>query len=337
MDSLTQIVLGGAVGNALLGEKLKNKAVLYGAIAGTIPDLDVLATFFTDPISALEFHRGVTHSILFAIFGAFFFGLFLYGLEKKKGVTYEESVWLFFWGFFTHAVLDVFTTWGTRVLWPLDYSFAFKSIFVIDPLYTLPFLFFLLRSMREKTDMKRRLRLNRLGLYVSSAYLGITLLLKAVAFYSFTAALDQQHIVYKAMSVKPTVMNTILWTAIIETEEEFLIGEYSFFSRNPIVFKSYPKNRGLIGGLEKHELIHRLVRLSEGYYTFSEVNNEIYFNDLRFGVLKEENGQVQFAFSYQFYLDDKGELNAKEVKKDRRDGVKLLKSIGRKIVGMKED
>ncbi|WP_410877660.1 metal-dependent hydrolase [Myroides sp. DW712] len=337
MDSLTQIVLGGAVGNALLGEKLKNKAVLYGAIAGTIPDLDVLAIFFTDPIRALEFHRGITHSILFAIFGAFLFGFFLYWMEKKRGVTYEEGVWLFFWGFFTHAALDVFTTWGTRVLWPLDYSFAFKSIFVIDPLYTLPFLFFLIRSMREKTDMKRRLRLNRLGLYVSSAYLGLTLLLKAIAFYSFTDALDQQQVTYKAMSVKPTVMNTILWTAIVETEEAFLIGEHSFFSSAPIVFKSYPKNKGLIRGLEKHNLIHRLVRLSEGYYTFSEVNNEIYFNDLRFGVLKEEGGEVQFAFSYQFYLDDKGELNAKEVKKDRRDGVKLLKSIGRKIVGLEED
>jgi len=214
MDSFTQIVLGGAVGNALLGEKLKNKAVLYGAIAGTIPDLDVLATFFTDPLSALEFHRGITHSILFAIFGAFFFGFLLYWFEKKKGVTYEEGVWLFFWGFFTHAALDVFTTWGTRVLWPLDYSFAFKSIFVIDPLYTLPFLFFLIKSMREKKDMKRRLYFNRLGLYVSSAYLVLTLLLKAIAFYSFTGALDQQHISYKAMSVKPTIMNTILWVLI---------------------------------------------------------------------------------------------------------------------------
>ncbi|MDM1046000.1 metal-dependent hydrolase [Myroides sp. 1354] len=337
MDSLTQIVLGGAVGNALLGEKLKNKAVLYGAIAGTIPDLDVLAIFFTDPISALEFHRGFTHSILFAILGAFLFGFLLYWFEKKKGVTYEEGVWLFFWGFFTHAALDVFTTWGTRVLWPLDYSFAFKSIFVIDPLYTLPFLFFLLRSMREKTNMKRRLYLNRLGLYVSSAYLGLTLLLKAVAFYSFTGALDKQHIAYNAMSVKPTIMNTILWTAIVETKDDFLIGEYSFFGSNPIEFKKYPKNREVIGSLEKHYLIHRLVRLSEGYYTFSEVNNEIYFNDLRFGVLKEEGEEVQFAFSYKFFIDEKGELGVKEVKKDKRDGVKLLKSIGRKIFGLKED
>jgi len=337
MDSLTQIVLGGAIGNALLGRKLKNRAVLYGAIAGTIPDLDVLAGYFTDPLTALEFHRGITHSILFAIVASFFFGFLLYWLEKKRGVTYEEGVWFFFWGLFTHALLDVFTTWGTRVLWPLDYPFAFKSIFVVDPLYTIPFAYFLLRSMAEKKDMKRRMRLNNLGLYCSSAYLGLTLLLKAVAFYSFTDALDQQHIAYQSMAVKPTALNTILWSATVETKDAFLIGEYSFFNPKPIEFQRYPKNKEVIGSLEKHYLIGRLVRLSEGYYTFSEKNNEIYFNDLRFGVLRQQDGEAQFVFSYQFYLDGKGELQVKEVEKDKRDGLKLLKSIWGKIWGLKED
>ena len=38
MDSLTQIVLGASVAEATLGKKIGNKAILYGAIAGTIPD-----------------------------------------------------------------------------------------------------------------------------------------------------------------------------------------------------------------------------------------------------------------------------------------------------------
>ncbi|MEC8133776.1 MAG: metal-dependent hydrolase, partial [Bacteroidota bacterium] len=41
MDSLTQIVLGAACGEATLGKKIGNKALLFGAIGGTIPDLDV--------------------------------------------------------------------------------------------------------------------------------------------------------------------------------------------------------------------------------------------------------------------------------------------------------
>ena len=65
MDSLTQIVLGAAVGEVVLGRKVGNKAMLYGAIAGTIPDLDTFASHFTDVVTAIEIHRGFSHSILF--------------------------------------------------------------------------------------------------------------------------------------------------------------------------------------------------------------------------------------------------------------------------------
>ena len=67
MDSLTQIVLGASVGEAILGKKIGNKAMLWGAIAGTIPDLDVLLRYFTDEISSTQMHRGFSHSIVFAV------------------------------------------------------------------------------------------------------------------------------------------------------------------------------------------------------------------------------------------------------------------------------
>lgn len=67
MDSLTQIVLGAAVGEAVMGRKLGNRAMLWGAVAGTIPDLDVAANFATDTISALVYHRAFTHSLTFAV------------------------------------------------------------------------------------------------------------------------------------------------------------------------------------------------------------------------------------------------------------------------------
>ncbi|MGB2760309.1 MAG: metal-dependent hydrolase, partial [Maribacter stanieri] len=74
MDSLTQIVLGAAVGEAVLGKKVGNKAMLYGAIAGTIPDLDVITRYFLDTVTATEWHRGVSHSIFFSIVFAPIFG-----------------------------------------------------------------------------------------------------------------------------------------------------------------------------------------------------------------------------------------------------------------------
>ncbi len=74
MDSLTQIVLGAAVAEASLGRKVGNRAMVWGAIAGTIPDLDVLANGFMPPIDALVFHRGPTHSLLTCAVMAVFTG-----------------------------------------------------------------------------------------------------------------------------------------------------------------------------------------------------------------------------------------------------------------------
>jgi inner membrane protein len=65
MDSLTQIVLGAAMAEAALGKKIGNRAIVWGAIAGTLPDLDVIANAFLSPLDALSFHRGPTHSLLY--------------------------------------------------------------------------------------------------------------------------------------------------------------------------------------------------------------------------------------------------------------------------------
>ncbi|MBC6993767.1 metal-dependent hydrolase [Neolewinella lacunae] len=84
MDSLTQIILGAAVGEATLGRKVGNRAMLWGGIAGTLPDLDVLANAVSDPMSALAYHRAFTHSLLFAVLAAPLLGLAIHRLYGGK-------------------------------------------------------------------------------------------------------------------------------------------------------------------------------------------------------------------------------------------------------------
>lgn len=74
MDSLSQIVLGAAVGEATLGRRIGNRAMIWGAVAGTIPDMDVLGKYFLNELDNLAFHRGISHSILFCIVGAMVIG-----------------------------------------------------------------------------------------------------------------------------------------------------------------------------------------------------------------------------------------------------------------------
>lgn len=84
MDSLTQIVLGAAVSEVALGRKIGNRALIWGAIGGTIPDLDVLANPFLDDIESLAFHRGITHSIFFSVAAPFLFGTVVHRLYDSK-------------------------------------------------------------------------------------------------------------------------------------------------------------------------------------------------------------------------------------------------------------
>lgn len=88
MDSLTQIVLGAAVGEATLGKKIGNRAMVWGGIAGTIPDLDVFVGRLLSPTGALAFHRGITHSIFFAVFFSFAIAFLVHRYYQRRWNTH---------------------------------------------------------------------------------------------------------------------------------------------------------------------------------------------------------------------------------------------------------
>ncbi|MDO6675028.1 metal-dependent hydrolase [Tenacibaculum sp. 1_MG-2023] len=330
MDSLTQIVLGAAVGEAVLGKKVGNKAMLYGAIAGTIPDLDVYIGKLFDTVTALEIHRGFTHSIFFAIVFGWIFG-WLISLYEKNAST-KEWAQLMFWGFLTHPILDAHTTWGTQLFWPLDIRLAFKNIFVIDPLYTLPFLVFLLMAMFQRKGTAKRTKYNNLGLIISSSYMAITLVIKGVTYTKFSHALEEQGISYKEIETKPTPFNTILWSANVETDDAYLIGYYSFFDTKPIEFYSYPKNHHLLNDYKNNVSVKRLIKITKGWYTISEKNNLIYLNDLRFGLLSVAPNFQQFAFSFEI-AEKHNKIVINEVPRDREEAKQLLKDLWIRIQG----
>jgi inner membrane protein len=331
LDSLTQIILGAAVGEAVLGRKIGNKAMLYGAIAGTIPDLDVLASFFTDTVSALEIHRGFTHSIFFSVLFAPVCAYIVTRFESYKNI--KDWAWLFFWTFITHPILDTLTTWGTQLFWPLDIRLAFKNIFVVDPLYTLPFLIFLILAMRQKKETKKRRFYNNLGLIISSSYLVLTLILKGFAYQKFTKALDIQGISYKDIHTKPTPLNTILWSANVATENSYFIGYASFLDNKPIQFSEYPKNHELLGDLAKHPKMKRMIAISKGWYTLNKKDEQLYFNDLRFGALSTQPNANNFVFKYKIKEASNGTLSFIEEAKEKGDGKKLLLDLWMRIKG----
>lgn len=302
MDSLTQIVLGGAVGEAVLGKKVGNKAVFWGAFGGTIPDLDTIPGQFMDTVSRLEIHRGFSHSIVFALLVAPLLGWLLNKLYRKK----KEADWwgwtqLFFWSIFTHPLLDIFTTWGTQFFWPLEWRIAIQSIFVIDPLYTLPFLICLIAVLFTKRTAKLRRKWNRLGIILSSIYLLFTLGIKAYINYDFKRILERQKVEHIQFDSRPTPFNTLLWTFNVEQEDQFLIAYRSIFDTTSTVqFHRFPKNEHLLLPYRNHPKVERLIFLTKNYYTIEKCGDFLCMNDLRFGLI---DGMAEkpnnFVFTYK--------------------------------------
>ena len=334
MDSLTQIVLGAAVGEAVLGRKVGNKAVLWGAIAGTIPDLDVVFSLFYDKVTANELHRGFSHSIVFCLLVAPILGGLVFRLYKKKWASFKGWTLLFFLSLVTHPLLDAHTTWGTQLLWPLPVKLSYKNIFVIDPLYTLPFLVFLVAAMCYKRESSKRKRLNLIGLCVSSSYMVLTLFAKAYTYTIFKNSLDNQHIAYTEIQTKPTPLNAVLWTANVATENSYLIGYYSFFdSSKHVDFAEFPKNRHLLGAWKNAPVVKRLQQMSQGWYTISQKEGILYFNDLRFGLMGVSLSDDRFVFSYELF-EEGGKLQAKEREKRPADIKPLLQNLWTRILGL---
>ncbi|MFN3757254.1 MAG: metal-dependent hydrolase [Flavobacterium sp.] len=331
MDSLTQIVLGIATAEAVAGKQLKNRTFLYGAILGTLPDLDVIFGRWLSPIDAVAFHRGVSHSLLFFVVIAPLLGALIHRWERPK-ITYQRTTLMVFLVLLTHALLDLFTTWSTQFLWPLPQRFAWKTIFVIDPLYTLPFIFCLWKVWKHKLYEKRFKWVWR-GIGISTAYLMFTVVLKLIAVNQFEKALDQQGIVYEGLIVKPSPLNCILWNANVKTQDGFLLADYAFTDTSGITFTKVTTPIDNYPEVKNSEDYKKLQDITEGWYVMAQENGKWIMHDLRFGFFDSFNQMPVFAISYEFFPNDDGSLSAREASRERLDGKAMLQNIGLRILG----
>ncbi|TPE45864.1 metal-dependent hydrolase [Pontibacter mangrovi] len=317
MDSLTQIVLGASVGEAVAGRRLGNKALLWGAVAGTIPDLDVLASPWLDPVQQLSFHRSVTHSFLFALVMSPLLAWLMQRLYKHAAATFRDWSLLFFLGFVTHALLDSCTTWGTQLFWPFStYGVAFYNVFVVDPLYTLPFLLLVGATLFYKRNSPKRRFFNYAGLAVSSAYLLWSFVAKSMADRVFEQSMAQQSVGYTSFISKPTPMNTIFWSVTAKDDKGFYNGFYSLLDQDKNISYTFePQNASLLAPYRRNAKLERLLEITKGYYTVAKADDgSLLIHDLRFGRYDGwQDSGGHFVFVYKLWQDEQGALHFKEI------------------------
>lgn len=307
MDSLTQIVLGAACGEAVLGKKIGNKALLFGAIGGTIPDLDVIvgSWLYSNEIDAMLFHRGFMHSIVFSILAALLLGRLSFVIVKQyKTNTTTQKDWLYLWflSLFTHPILDCFTPYGTQLFAPFsNYRVAFNTIAVADPLYTLPFLMAMVLVLCYRRNLKKRRLWLHFGVGISSVYMLFTVCNKFYVDSVFKSSLQSQQIPYSRFTVQPTILNNVLWYGIAETQTGYYSAEYSLLDREA-AFKNFiklPKDRAISAGNFKD--ITNLSWFSNHYFNVAKHDDSTYiYNDLRYPML-DKKPPYSSVFSLQLY------------------------------------
>lgn len=298
MDSITQLTLGAAVGYAVSGKSLGRKALLWGAIAGTIPDLDFLVTLpFKDDFLFLKWHRGFTHSLVFSVLGT----MVVHRLCKQKTMA-----WLFFWGFLTHSILDVFTSWGTQIGWPLSYRMALNAIYIVDPFYTIPLLLSVIVACCSRVASFRRTAIV-VGLMVSSLYLGSTLLVKYYINHQFEELFHSQGLSVTRYITRPTAFNIILWSATAETEHQYHYAMISLFDSSlpTSIYSIEKKHQAAQTFTDKRS--QELIGYTQGYYTSELYQDGVLIHDFRYGFLGDPflNGE-HYVFSYYLHKDARG-------------------------------
>lgn len=284
MDSLTQAALGAAVGSAMMGRKAGARATLWGAICGTVPDLDVFIPM-GEAVADFTYHRSFSHSLLVL---AALTPLFVWLILKFHPQTRE---WRGRWAltvytvFATHVLLDSLTVYGTQIFWPLsEYPVSIGSVFIIDPSYTLPLLLGIIIALVLRHS-PAGYRANLAGLALSTIYLAWGLGAQAHVGSLARASLTEQKLPYQRLLVQPTPFNSILWRVVAMNGNHYRIGYYSLMDSAPhIETERFETSVELLAELQSHWPVRRLQWFTHGFYSVQPAGGAVIMNDLRMGV-----------------------------------------------------
>ena len=293
MDSITQAALGAAVGTAVMGRSRPVwQAALAGALVGTLPDLDVFIDK-GDPIRDMVLHRAETHALFYqALASPLIAGIL-------AAVTHTRDGFVRWWlmvvlALFTHSLLDALTVYGTRIGLPFtDHPFGLGSLFIIDPLYTLPLLIGLLITLGARGPTRRRW--STAGLVLSTLYAGWAVAAQAHVTDVVRQTAATGNLAAKKILVTPTPFNTLLWRIVLVDDKRYHEGFYSLLDPDRTVhFDSFDRGADLDHRTLQFAAADLIRDFSKGFYALSDDGHRIRITDLRMGQ------QPYYAFSFAF-------------------------------------
>jgi inner membrane protein len=311
LDSLTHIALGACVGEAFFERGFGKKAMLWGALAQSIPDVDFLASFWMGTADNLLAHRGFTHSIVFAIIIIPVMAMAADKIHKPHNIRFSRWLLFFTAEVFLHLLLDGYNNYGVGWLEPFSHvRYSFNAIYVADFFFSIwPGIAFVVLLLLNRYSPRRKFWW-KFGMIIPFLYLGYCTINKIKINSDVKEILARQHISYTKYFTTPAPLQNWLWYVVAGNDSGYHVGFRSLFdSQKEITFEYFPRNDSLLRAVADHEDLQKLIRFSQDFYTIEKYSDTLVFNDLRFGqILGWQNPKGRFVFHYYLQHPDDNKL-----------------------------
>ena len=288
---------------------MDKRAMFYGALAQSVPDIDFVTAFFLHGAENVVAHRGITHSILFGVAATFFLTWLVKNVIHKTPLPTRNVLLLFAVNIFTHLFIDSFNAYGVALLMPFSqYKYTMHVLFVADPLFSIaPFVSFLFLLFLNKSH-RRRVMWIRTGIFVSALYLCIAIVNKQIVNAAVKKALVQQNKPTEFFTT-PSPFNSLLWFVAVKDSNGYHTSYRSVFEKGPMDFAYFPRNDIQTDSISNQKDVQLMKEFAQGYYTFEQWGDTTVINVLRFGqVVGWYNQKEKFAFHYYLTLPDENDL-----------------------------
>lgn len=309
MDSLTHIVLGACIGEAIAGKYMDKRALFYGALAQSVPDVDFVTAFFLHGAENVVAHRGITHSILFGIAATFFLTWVVKNVIHKTPLPWKAVFLLFAINIFAHLLIDSFNAYGVALLMPFSpYRYTFNVLYVADPFFSIaPFVAFLFLLFLNKSH-RRRVAWVQTGILASAIYLCLAIFNKQIVNREVHESLVRQNKPTDFFTT-PSPFNSLLWFVAVKDSAGYQTAYRSVFDKGLTSFTYFPRNEHMADTITNQKDLRLLKDFAQGYYTLEQWNDTTVFNVLRFGqVVGWYNQHEHFAFHYYLNFPEKNDL-----------------------------
>jgi inner membrane protein len=301
--------------------------LIWGAIAGNIPDLDAIVQPFISPENSMLFHRGISHSLLLWAVCSPLLALMINKIGKGDRHSYFKWLKISVTAWLSHIVLDLFNTYGTGVFEPFSHArISYDAVNVFDMFYLLPILtttafyvFYL------KSHAKKILFASAVAAF-SAIYIIMSVSLKISVENTAKMQCAKQDIHTTRIISSPLPLSNLAWKIVAQTNDGYYVGTYYGFWKSCASFRYIPENTQLENQLIAYDNFRKLKQFTKNCYALEQKDGKIFMTDLRFTSLEPQTSALCFPL-----LVRENSLEIERTMLNRRISFNNIKEFCRKL------